>query len=69
MGIIICFYCKTFEEKTKVKRTWVALALLGSLIIGLIVGFAAQIICNIVGFLYPAYSSNKKKLVQIIIVI
>lgn len=50
-------YCKSFEEKTKVKRTWVALALLGTLSMGLVVGFAAQIICNIVGFLYPAYES------------
>ena len=48
-------YCQTFEDKTKIKRTWVALALIGFASCGLLVGFAAQIICNFIGFLYPAY--------------
>jgi len=52
-------YCQTFEEKTKIKRTWVALALIGAASTGLLVGFAAQIICNFIGFLYPAYESIK----------
>jgi len=52
-------YCQTFEDKTKIKRTWVALALIGAASMGLVVGFAAQIICNFIGFLYPAYESIK----------
>merc|ERR1711972_1070135 len=51
-------YCQIFEEKTSIKRTWVALALIVASC-GLVVGFAAQIICNFIGFLYPAYESIK----------
>jgi receptor expression-enhancing protein 5/6 len=52
-------YCQNFEDKTKIKRTWVALALIAIASCGLLVGFAAQIICNFIGFLYPAYESIK----------
>jgi len=52
-------YCQTFEDKTKIKRTWVALAVIAFASCGLLVGFAAQIICNFIGFLYPAYESIK----------
>merc|ERR1712048_720886 len=52
-------YCQLLKKKTKIKRTWVALALITVASCGLLVGFAAQIICNFIGFLYPAYESIK----------
>ncbi|CAF1344827.1 unnamed protein product [Adineta steineri] len=45
------------EQKTKVKREQVALGLLAFLAIYLSFGWANDFICNLIGFIYPAYAS------------
>lgn len=50
-------YFEKAEKMTGVKRTVIAQVLLGLLSLYLIVGRAAQFVCNAIGFLYPAYKS------------
>mmetsp|Transcript_15394 Transcript_15394/g.23064 ORF Transcript_15394/g.23064 Transcript_15394/m.23064 type:complete len:230 (-) Transcript_15394:32-721(-) len=48
-----------FEEKTGVKKTHLILGLLAVGFIFVIIGFGPQLICNLLGFVYPAYRSFK----------
>lgn len=50
-------YFEKVEKMTGVKRTVIAQAVLGLLSLYLIVGSAAQFVCNALGFAYPAYKS------------
>lgn len=50
-------YFEKVEKMTGVKRIYLAQALLGVLSLYLIVGKAAQFVCNMIGFVYPAYKS------------
>lgn len=50
-------YFEKVEKMTGVKRIYLAQALLGVLSLYLIVGKAAQFVCNLIGFVYPAYKS------------
>ena len=47
----------TLEQKTKVKRERLALGFLAFIAIYLVLGWAKDFVCNIIGFLYPAYAS------------
>lgn len=50
-------YFEKAEKLTGVKRIVIAQAILGLLSLYLIIGRAAQFVCNAIGFLYPAYKS------------
>jgi receptor expression-enhancing protein 5/6 len=50
-------YFEKAEKLTGVKRIVIAQALLGILSLYLIVGRAAQFVCNLIGFAFPAYKS------------
>ncbi|CAD5222116.1 unnamed protein product [Bursaphelenchus xylophilus] len=52
-------YITLFESKTNIKREQAAYALLGLVSLYFIIGAFASIICNFVGFAYPAYHSVK----------
>jgi len=45
------------EKATGVKRLYIAQGLLGFIAIYMIIGHFAAFICNLVGFVYPAYAS------------
>jgi len=47
------------EQKTQVKREYLASGGLGFLGVYLMFGWGAQLICNLIGFAYPAYCSIK----------
>ena len=47
------------EEKTKVKKVYLAYGILGVVGLWLAVGWGAALLCNAIGFVYPAYMSIK----------
>lgn len=50
-------YLEKAEKVTQVKRIYLAQAALGLVALYLIIGRAAQFVCNLIGFTYPAYKS------------
>ncbi|XP_078252468.1 receptor expression-enhancing protein 5 [Rhinoraja longicauda] len=47
------------ESKTGIKKTYIALAFVAFISIYLVIGYAASLVCNLIGFVYPAYVSIK----------
>lgn len=49
----------TAEAKTGLDRLYILLGTMGMLAIYLVVGVGQQLVCNIIGFVYPSYCSMK----------
>jgi receptor expression-enhancing protein 5/6 len=47
------------EDASKVRRLHLVIGVLGFISLYLIIGHAAELICNLIGFAYPAYQSIK----------
>ncbi|GAB6026309.1 hypothetical protein CHUAL_012515 [Chamberlinius hualienensis] len=47
------------EEVSKIKKIYLAYGFLGFLALYLVFGYAAQLVCNLIGFAWPAYQSLK----------
>merc|ERR1739838_457465 len=50
---------KVVEKKTNIKSRYLAFAGLTIIAVYLIVGYAAALLCSVIGFVYPAYCSVK----------
>jgi len=45
------------EKKTQVKKVYILYAVLACVVSWLMFGWGAQLLCNVIGFVYPAYCS------------
>ncbi|KAL7051239.1 hypothetical protein ACKWTF_004394 [Chironomus riparius] len=52
-------YFKMIEEKTNVNKIYIFGGLVGFIALYLAFGYAAEILCNVIGIAYPAYISMK----------
>lgn len=52
-------YLNIIEKKTNIKKMYIFLGGLGFLMLYLWIGYGAGLLCNLIGFVYPAYMSIK----------
>jgi len=52
-------FCTKIEKTTGINRKWIALSVIVCSFLGIVIGYASQLICNVIGFIYPAYESIK----------
>jgi len=52
-------YLTILESKTKVKKFYLAYGIVSFLALWLAIGWGAELLCNLIGFVYPAYRSIK----------
>merc|ERR1711934_665590 len=50
---------QTLEDKTGCRKVYIAAAIAAFVVIFILFGFGAGLLCNFVGFVYPAYASFK----------
>ncbi|KAK1125225.1 hypothetical protein K0M31_005598 [Melipona bicolor] len=56
---LVAKYLGEVEKKTGVDRLYLFLCVMGFSALYLVFGFGQQLVCNVFGFLYPAYCSMK----------
>jgi len=52
-------YLGVLEQKTGIERTKFVMGLCGVLALYLVIGYGKDFLCNLIGFVYPAYASVK----------